>query len=677
MPAGSGQPHDSIQIRLQVSTPTPLLLAQCWAECIHLCANRYCFKPPEQGSIHLNEIAAFVAGRVLSSAEAVWRILQLPLHKEYPSVQRLSLHLPGHHAVVFNAAADAVAASAVAAASTSTLLQWFALNARDPAARTLLYKDIPKHYNWVAKSKQWAPRKRLQIPRVSRMHGVSPHNLELFMLRRLLLVVPGAQSFEDLRTVNRQVLPTFEAAVRARGMMDDDNDVFEAFHELVLQTVHDSSIRRSFVMYLLYCRPAQPVEFFCRFRESLFPPETDNDHAWHELVAFAKEFRTTLQYHGIHPPQHIRALPLLLLAQFDTAQSGAKADRLWEQLNAEQRGVSETILAAVFAPRGTASRVMMLQASGGCGKSFVCNYVAARVRSRGLAAICVAASAQAAAVLHGGRTAHGQLHIPIDCDESSWLDLTVKEKLELADAAVLLWDEASMVSDAVADCVNRSLQDILQCNLPFGGMPVVFVGDFRQLLPVVPKSRGEHHTIQKCIWWKCITVLQLKHNWRCQQQEWLQLLDDVGMGRCGTIEVPAAAARTSLDEVVAHVWSDAAARPTTNKAVLTLTLEDAATVNAQVISALPGSGTISPSIDTYVDCKEPDLYPEDFVRSLQISGVTPGHLELKVGARYIIIRNIDYHNGIVNGAHMLCTSVTHRHVGGACKSDADMDEAIC
>ena len=71
------------------------------------------------------------------------------------------------------------------------------------------------------------------------------------------------------------------------------------------------------------------------------------------------------------------------------------------------------------------------------------------------------------------------------------------------------------------------------------------------------------------------------------------------------------------------------------------------------------------SSDTYLDCKEPDLYPEEFVRSLNVSGVAPGQLELKVGARYIIIRNIDQRQGIVNGAQILCTAVSRSHVTGA------------
>jgi hypothetical protein len=36
------------------------------------------------------------------------------------------------------------------------------------------------------------------------------------------------------------------------------------------------------------------------------------------------------------------------------------------------------------------------------------------------------------------------------------------------------------------ETLDRSLQDIMGCELPFGGKVMVFCGDFRQVLPVVP-----------------------------------------------------------------------------------------------------------------------------------------------------------------------------------------------
>jgi hypothetical protein len=106
--------------------------------CSHLKVSKYCykyvFKRPDEATIVIDEIDHYLSSRVLSAGEAVWRILGLRLHQEYPPVCRLDLHEPGHHRVTYNAH-DPEIAMANVAAQTSTLLQWFLLNQRDAAAR--------------------------------------------------------------------------------------------------------------------------------------------------------------------------------------------------------------------------------------------------------------------------------------------------------------------------------------------------------------------------------------------------------------------------------------------------------------------------------------------------------------------------------------------------------------
>ena len=59
-------------------------------------------------NVELNEIQAYLSGRLLSCAEATFRILGLRLHQEWPPVVRLDLHLPYHNIVVFNPMDDDV-----------------------------------------------------------------------------------------------------------------------------------------------------------------------------------------------------------------------------------------------------------------------------------------------------------------------------------------------------------------------------------------------------------------------------------------------------------------------------------------------------------------------------------------------------------------------------------------
>ena len=106
--------------------------------CTHLKVTKYCykyvFKRPDEAVIAIDEIDHYLSSRVLSVGEAVWRILGLRLHQEYPPVFRLDLHMPRQQRVTF-AVGEAAAVWGSVVSQTTTLLQWFQLNLLNPDAR--------------------------------------------------------------------------------------------------------------------------------------------------------------------------------------------------------------------------------------------------------------------------------------------------------------------------------------------------------------------------------------------------------------------------------------------------------------------------------------------------------------------------------------------------------------
>ena len=106
-------------------------------------------KSPDTATVKIDEIDAHLSGRLLSCSEALWRILGLPLHKEWPPVMRLHIHLPNEQSVIFCPDDDSNDIQDACDNSTSTLLQWFELNKSDPAARCIRYTRIPEHYTWI------------------------------------------------------------------------------------------------------------------------------------------------------------------------------------------------------------------------------------------------------------------------------------------------------------------------------------------------------------------------------------------------------------------------------------------------------------------------------------------------------------------------------------------------
>ena len=81
---------------------------------------------------------------------------------------------------------------------------------------------------------------------------------EPFYVCVLLLAVKGATSFEDLRTVDGQLLPTFHAACLAKGPLEDDSE----WRQCLQEAAHMASghqLRNLFVTLFCDCSPSDSL----------------------------------------------------------------------------------------------------------------------------------------------------------------------------------------------------------------------------------------------------------------------------------------------------------------------------------------------------------------------------------------------------------------------------------
>jgi hypothetical protein len=208
-------------------------------------------------------------------------------------------------------------------------------------------------------------------------------------------------------------------------------------------------------------------------------------------------------------------------------------------------------------------------------------------------------------------------------------------------ADLIIWDEASMISKTVADTVDRTFQDVCDDSRPFGGKTILFIGDFKQLLPVVRGGNGENSTIQGCSWWSLLRRLKFQRNWRaCQDPEFANLLEDVGSGSMASVRIPTECQSRSIDDLIERVFGQNLRNADVSSMILTLTLDDADIINDRCLQLM---GTIDREVhaaDTFLHCRHPDMYPPEIVAAMRIPGVPPGCLKLKLGARYMIIKNM-------------------------------------
>lgn len=126
--------------------------------------------------------------------------------------------------------------------------------------------------------------------------------------------------------------------------------------------------------------------------------------------------------------------------------------------------------------------IMYLGGSGGTGKSRVNAFVDFSRRWHSTTSVVVTASSGVAAVLIGGCTIHGALGIqPLMTPKPPSPEMITA----WSEVGVMLIDEFSMVKADLYDLLDSRLR-LLKANnqLPFGGLHMIYFGDFYQLPPV-------------------------------------------------------------------------------------------------------------------------------------------------------------------------------------------------
>ena len=156
------------------------------------------------------------------------------------TIYRMAIHLENRQPVFYQNDDQNIRRALNRARRRDTMLTgWFhinALNEQIPVAeggpnlelRNTLYADFGLHYVW--RNYEWTPRARAE-PVITRLFTISPRRSELYHLRLLLLNVPGATSFEHLRTVNGITHPNFAAAARALNLVENGQQWYDAMAE--------------------------------------------------------------------------------------------------------------------------------------------------------------------------------------------------------------------------------------------------------------------------------------------------------------------------------------------------------------------------------------------------------------------------------------------------------------
>ncbi|XP_057760522.1 uncharacterized protein LOC130980894 [Arachis stenosperma] len=472
----------------------------------------------------------------------------------------------------------------------------------------------------------------------------------------------GCTSFQSIRTVNGVTYDTFQEACSAIGFLIDDKEYVSAIKEVA-------------------------------------------------ELALAAQLRRLLSYY-----ESRRVTDVLFVGDERLLQSNGKSLRNYAdllKLNEEQRVVYDKLL-TVFRIR----RVLFCVRVWWHWKNFFIRVLSARLRSEKKIVINVASSGIASLLLPGGKTAHSMFNIPVDLTEDTVCrikkDSPKAEVFRLAD--LIIWDEAPMTNKLAFEALDRTLRDIIVSvsdrnkDLPFGGKVVVLGGDFRQVLPVIPKgSRAEivMASINSSIIWKYCEVLRLTKNMRLatgSEQSTAQELRSfsdwilqIGEGRCGAVvndklfvDIPSDLIIPVLENPVEDIVNTIYPNLVQNfcdpsffqdRAILAPTVENVEEINNYIVDLLPGeeknylSADSICGSDAYSDV-DVDWITIEFLNQILCSGLPNHLLKLKIGVPIILLRNIDPAGGLCNGTRLVVRDLGTNVIGADIVSGSNVGDKV-
>ena len=412
-----------------------------------------------------DEVSAFVDTRYLSAPEGCWRLFEHEMHHQSHTIVRLPVHLPNQQLIYFREGQHE--AAAINAAQKDTMLTaYFKLNV-DHTTR-LKYTDIPVQYIWKPQQREWVPRKRGGDKVIARMYFISPNNIELYCLRLLLLSTVGATSYEDLRTIDGVLEPTFKDACLRAHLLESDDEWDKSLQE-ASQFQMPSQLRSLFATICLQCNPSDPLYLWQKYREALSEDFLRN-HAVQLDVAeqFAlRHLRSIIENNNGNYEQ--LQLPEIHIENKDfdstTLTHPRDVDEMIASLNHEQRIFVDEIAAAIKAVHNhqtEQAHLYFIQGPGGSGKTFVYNTLLAYCLSIGVKSAASAWTGIAATLLTNGRTTHNLFKLPVPITDtcSSNVSPTSKHLEALRTTSLFIVDEASMVPEHALNAIDKLLQDV-------------------------------------------------------------------------------------------------------------------------------------------------------------------------------------------------------------------------
>ena len=206
--------------------------------------------------------------------------------------------------------------------------------------------------------------------------------------------------------------------------------------------------------------------------------------------------------------------------------------------------------------------------------------------------------------------------------------------------------------------------------VPFGGKTVVMTGDWRQILPVVPRgSRAAifASTLKKSSLWPHFKTLRLTTN-ICvegtgvnahqEARAFSNWLLEVGEGKVhNPLSVPPdmLLSEDTMESMVHHGFPTMGTEELISGCILAPLNSATDSLNLAALERLIGEEYVYTCADYFGAANQDDanIYPPELLNKLQPRGMAPHELKLKAGAWIILLRTLNRAEGLMNGTCLI------------------------
>ena len=314
-------------------------------------------------------------------------------------------------------------------------------------------------------------------------------------------------------------------------------------------------------------------------------------------------------------------------------------------------------------------RNIFLTGAGGTGKSHTIRAIVSWAAHAGIRVAVTAMTGCAALLLNSvgsrvkAKTLHSWAGVGLAREAPHELAEAVAKNKRAArrwiDTQLLIVDEVSMMTPEFLEKLDLIARRVRKrADAKFGGLQLVFAGDFCQLPPVNKGDAEAAYVFESPVW---TSLMEENHNLtqivRQSDPVFQRLLTEARMGTLSAESLAVLESRKGLD------WSDNEIKPT----LLFTRNAEVSTINKKNMEVLEGERRtyevktveMDPSDRSkgrIITREDPDVQP--LLARLDLDAPYDPTLELCVGAQVMLLTNMDQEHGLVNGSRGIVTGYT-------------------